>query len=137
MLSRYLAVVLCSTSITNALLTSPPVKSCDLSLATNATLASYNATISNATLHSAATVNATDVLGRIFNNTFAFCELDGIISYGTNSSLHFSLYLPQEAVNYNGRFMAVGDGVNIPRHSPSHWLIIRRAWRAQLTPTPS
>lgn len=67
-----------------------------------------NTTITNTTHHQPHTVNVTSGSQNIYNK-YAFCEVDGIVSYGRNSSLHFSVYLP-DATSYNGRFMAVGNG---------------------------
>ncbi|KAG9744673.1 tannase and feruloyl esterase, partial [Aureobasidium melanogenum] len=66
-----------------------------------------NTTITSTTHHQPHTVNVTNGAQNIYNK-YAFCEVDGTISYGKNSSLHFSVYLP-DALAYNGRFMAVGN----------------------------
>jgi feruloyl esterase len=67
-----------------------------------------NTTITNTTHYQPHTVNVTSGTQNIYNK-YAFCAVDGVISYGSNSSLHFSVYLP-DATSYNGRFMAVGNG---------------------------
>ncbi|KAH0029349.1 tannase and feruloyl esterase, partial [Aureobasidium melanogenum] len=98
-------VTLGAHSISNALLT---VKNNDcVTFIRNLSLPE-NTTITNTTHHQPHTVNVTSGAQNIYNK-YAFCEVDGIISYGKNSSLHFSVYLP-DALAYNGRFMAVGNG---------------------------
>jgi len=67
-----------------------------------------NTTITKSTRHQPHTVNVTSGTQNIYNK-YAFCEVEGIVSYGRNSSLHFSVYLP-DASSYNGRSMAVGNG---------------------------
>ncbi|KAI5247141.1 tannase and feruloyl esterase [Aureobasidium subglaciale] len=67
-----------------------------------------NTTITNTTYHDTHTVIITSGKDNIYNR-YAFCEVEGVLSYGSNSTLHFSVYLP-DASSYNGRFMAVGNG---------------------------
>lgn len=45
-------------------------------------------------------------------NAAAFCEVSGTVSYGTNDSVVFEVWLPDENV-YNGRFLAVGQYYHI------------------------
>ncbi|KAH0285488.1 tannase and feruloyl esterase [Aureobasidium namibiae CBS 147.97] len=98
-------LILGSLSISNALLT---IKNNDCKTFVSNLSLPENTTITNATHHAPHTVNVTSGTQNIYNK-HAFCEVDGTISYGKNSSLHFSIYLP-DALSYNGRFMAVGNG---------------------------
>ncbi|KAK5132715.1 hypothetical protein LTR08_008681 [Meristemomyces frigidus] len=75
------------------------------SFATSVALGSFNATFLNATYYSADALNVSAVF-----NSVSFCEVYASISYGTgNDSLVFALWLP-ETLQYEGRFMAVGNG---------------------------
>ena len=98
-------VVLGALSISNALLT---IKNNDCMTFVGNLSLPENSKIINSTHHAPHTVNVTSGTQNIYNK-HAFCEVDGIISYGKNSSLYFSIYLP-DALSYNGRFMAVGNG---------------------------
>jgi feruloyl esterase len=99
------AIILGALSTSNALLT---IKNNDcMTFARNLSLPE-NTTITNTTHHQPHTVNITSGTQNIYNK-YAFCEVNGIVSYGSNSSLHFSVYLP-DAISYEGRFMAVGNG---------------------------
>lgn len=101
----YITVILGALSSTNALLT---IKNNDCATFIQNFSLPENTTITNSTHHQPHTVNVTSGTQIIYNK-YAFCEVDGIIAYGKNSSLHFSIYLP-DALSYNGRFMAVGNG---------------------------
>ncbi|KAI5198648.1 tannase and feruloyl esterase [Aureobasidium subglaciale] len=98
-------LVLGACSISDALLT---IKNNDCTSFTRNITLPANTTITNTTYHDARTVNITSGKDNIYNK-FAFCEVDGVVSYGSNSTLHFSVYMP-DASSYNGRFMAVGNG---------------------------
>ncbi|TIA71558.1 tannase and feruloyl esterase [Aureobasidium pullulans] len=90
---------------TNALLT---IRNNDCASFThNLTLAENTKTL-NTTYHAPHTVNITSGQQNTYNS-HGFCEVDATVSYGRNSTLHFSVYLP-DALPYNGRFMAVGNG---------------------------
>lgn len=67
-------------------------------------LTSFNATISSVAYQPA---NARNVSGAF--NQKEFCEVNATIGYGTADTLDFTLWLP-DWVNYEGRFMAVGNG---------------------------
>ncbi|RMX89513.1 hypothetical protein D0869_00812, partial [Hortaea werneckii] len=67
-------------------------------------LTSFNATISSVAYQPA---NARNVSGAF--NQKEFCEVNTTIGYGTADTLDFTLWLP-DWVNYEGRFMAVGNG---------------------------
>ncbi|KAI6823148.1 tannase and feruloyl esterase [Hortaea werneckii] len=67
-------------------------------------LTSFNATISSVAYQPA---NARNVSGAF--NQKGFCEVNATIGYGTADTLDFTLWLP-DWVNYEGRFMAVGNG---------------------------
>ncbi|KAI7211437.1 tannase and feruloyl esterase [Hortaea werneckii] len=67
-------------------------------------LTSFNATISSVAYQPA---NACNVSGAF--NQKGFCEVNATIEYGTADTLDFTLWLP-DWVNYEGRFMAVGNG---------------------------
>ncbi|KAI5268805.1 tannase and feruloyl esterase [Aureobasidium subglaciale] len=97
--------VLGACSFSDALLT---VENTDCTFFTRNITLPGNTTITNTTFHDAHTVNITSGKDNIYNR-YAFCEVDGTVSYGSNSTLHFSVYLP-DAPSYNGRFMAVGNG---------------------------
>lgn len=64
----------------------------------------FNASISNVAYQPA---NARNVSGAF--NQKGFCEVNATIQYGTADSLDFTLWLP-DWVNYEGRFLAVGNG---------------------------
>ena len=74
------------------------------SFAASVSLSNYNATFVNATYYPANSLN----VSTIFNDV-AFCEVYSSVSYGTNDSLIFALWLP-DVSNYGKRFMAVGNG---------------------------
>jgi feruloyl esterase len=95
----------CSLSCVHALLT---VKNNDCSSFTRNFSLPENTTVINTTYHLPQTVNITSGTQNLYNK-HSFCEVAGIVSYGKNSTLHFSLYLPN-SLAYNGRFMAVGNG---------------------------
>jgi feruloyl esterase len=68
-------------------------------------LAGYNATLLNATYYPANSLNVSNT----FNNV-SFCEIYTSISYGTgNNTLIAATWLP-DRLQYNDRFMAVGNG---------------------------
>ncbi|KAK0257552.1 hypothetical protein LTS09_007599 [Friedmanniomyces endolithicus] len=68
-------------------------------------LGAYDAKLLNTTYYPIGSLNNSDVL-----NTVAFCELYASASYGTgNDSLIFALWLP-DVLDYDNRFMAVGNG---------------------------
>ncbi|THY12033.1 tannase and feruloyl esterase [Aureobasidium pullulans] len=92
-------------STTNALLT---IGNNDCASFTHNLTLAENTSILNTTYHAPHTVNITSGQQNIYNS-HGFCEVDGTVSYGRNSTLHFSVYLP-DALPYNGRFMAVGNG---------------------------
>jgi feruloyl esterase len=66
-------------------------------------LASYNATFLNTTHYP---VGALNVSGSI--NNISFCEVYASVSYGSNDSLTFALWLPDS--QYASRFTVVGNG---------------------------
>ncbi|KAI7186754.1 tannase and feruloyl esterase [Hortaea werneckii] len=67
-------------------------------------LTSFNASISSVTYQPP---NGRNVSGAF--NQKGFCEVNATIEYGTADTLGFTLWLP-DWVNYEGRFMAVGNG---------------------------
>lgn len=68
-------------------------------------LRSYNASLLNTTYYPIGGLSNSGVL-----NNVSFCEVYASISYGTgNDSLVFAIWLP-EVAQYEGRFMAVGNG---------------------------
>ncbi len=74
-----------------------------VSLAQSASLSAYSASLLNTTYYSTGELN---VLGTL--NTISFCEVYASVSYGTNDSLTFALWLPD--AQYSSRFMALGNG---------------------------
>ncbi|THW28377.1 tannase and feruloyl esterase, partial [Aureobasidium pullulans] len=90
---------------TNALLT---IRNNDCASFTHNLTLAENTKILNTTYHAPHTVNITSGQQNIYNS-HGFCEVDATVPYGRNSTLHFSVYLP-DALPYNGRFMAVGNG---------------------------
>ncbi|CAG9993990.1 unnamed protein product [Clonostachys byssicola] len=66
-------------------------------------LSSYNATILNSTHYAAGELNESGTV-----NAVPFCEVYSSVSYGTNDTIIFALWLPDE--QYSSRFMAVGNG---------------------------
>jgi feruloyl esterase len=77
---------------------------------TSLSLEQFNATVVSATYHIANSFNVTDTFNNIhtFNN-IPFCEVQAQVSYGTNTSLSFVVWLPEES-NYRQRFLTVGNG---------------------------
>ena len=68
-------------------------------------LGSYNATLLNATYHPVHSLNVSNT----FNNV-SFCEVHTSVSYGNgNNTLIAATWLP-DWLQYNDRFMAVGNG---------------------------
>jgi len=68
-------------------------------------------------------------------NTVSFCEVNATVSYGSgNNSLLFTLWLPN-VLEYNNRFMAVGNGEQkIDYYSASSLSpFSQAAWPAQST----
>ncbi|KAI1335793.1 tannase and feruloyl esterase [Xylariaceae sp. FL0016] len=65
---------------------------------------SYNASFLNTTYYTAQNLNVSGIL-----NNFSFCEVCVAINYAQNAQLVFVLWLP-EAQQYQGRFLAVGNG---------------------------
>lgn len=74
------------------------------SFATSVDLAEYHGSVLNATYYPANSLNISNTF-----NDIAFCEVYSSISYGSNSSLVFALWLP-DVSDYKHRFMAVGNG---------------------------
>ncbi|KAK4545620.1 hypothetical protein LTR36_002573 [Oleoguttula mirabilis] len=75
------------------------------SFVTSVSLASLNATFLNATYYPTGSLNVSAIL-----NTVPFCEVYASVSYGTgNDTLAFALWLP-DTLQYEDRFMAVGNG---------------------------
>jgi feruloyl esterase len=66
-------------------------------------LYAYNASLLNATYYAKGALNVSGTLNKV-----SFCEIYASISYGTNDSLTFALWLPD--TQYSSRFMAVGNG---------------------------
>jgi feruloyl esterase len=73
------------------------------SFAPSTLLTSYNATSLNTTHYP---INALNISGTL--NNVSFCELYASVSYGTNDTLTFALWLPDS--QYASRFTAVGNG---------------------------
>ena len=82
----------------------PRTKQDCLSFASSVDLSEYKGGILNATYHPANSVNITNIF-----NDISFCEVYGLISYGSSNSLGFTLWLPDSS-SYEQRFMAVGNG---------------------------
>ncbi|CAI6084262.1 unnamed protein product [Clonostachys chloroleuca] len=66
-------------------------------------LSSYNATILNSTHYAVGELNEAGTV-----NAVPFCEVYASVGYGTNDTIIFALWLPDE--QYSSRFMAVGNG---------------------------
>jgi hypothetical protein len=66
-------------------------------------LSSYNATILNSTHYATGELNESGTV-----NAVPFCEVYTSVGYGTNDTIIFALWLPDE--QYSSRFMAVGNG---------------------------
>ncbi|KAF2120050.1 Tannase/feruloyl esterase [Lophiotrema nucula] len=73
------------------------------SFAPSAVLASYDASFLNTTHFPIGALNVSGILNHV-----SFCEIYANISYETNSSLIFAIWLPD--TQYALRFMAVGNG---------------------------
>lgn len=73
------------------------------SLPQSTSLSAYNASLLNATHYATGALNVSGTLNKI-----SFCEVYASISYGTNNSLIFALWLPD--TQYSSRFMALGNG---------------------------
>lgn len=68
-------------------------------------LQQYNATFLNSTYYEAKSLNVSNEY-----NDVPFCEAYASISYGSNDSLVFAVWLPSSSIDYYSRFMAVGNG---------------------------
>jgi len=66
-------------------------------------LSAHNASLLNATHYATGALNVSGVLNQI-----SFCEVYVSVSYGTNDSLIFALWLPD--TQYSSRFIALGNG---------------------------
>lgn len=73
------------------------------SLTKSTSLAAYNSSFLNSTYYATGALNVSGTL-----NTVSFCEIYASVSYGTNDSLIFALWLPDK--EYSSRFMAIGNG---------------------------
>lgn len=74
--------------------------------------------------------NATFVEAHALNlsgtfNALPFCRLASRLAYGSNDSLNFEVWLPDD-VEYNGRFLAVGMSSHAPCRSKHRDVTIRR-----------
>jgi hypothetical protein len=67
-------------------------------------LAGYDGSVLNTTYYPTNSLNISNTF-----NDIPFCEVYSSISYGSNNSLVFALWLPDVSV-YEHRFMAVGNG---------------------------
>lgn len=74
------------------------------SFAYESTLKGSNATYLNATYYPQHSLNVSNTF-----NDIAFCEIYGSVAYGSNDSLNFALWLPDNS-KYHSRFLAVGNG---------------------------
>ena len=75
-----------------------------ISFAAALSLSDYSAAFLNATYYPANSLNVSTIF-----NDIPFCEVYSSISYGSNDSLIFALWLP-DVSSYGRRFMAVGNG---------------------------
>jgi feruloyl esterase len=94
----FVAIAVC-TLVTSATRT---FRNCS-SLAQSTSLGAYNASLLNTTYYATGALNVSGSL-----NSISFCEIYASVSYGTNDSLIFALWLPD--THYSSRFMAIGNG---------------------------
>src|SRR4051812_28984382 len=73
------------------------------SFAKSASLSAYSTSFLNATYYAKGALNDAGVLNKV-----SFCEVYAAVSYGSNDTLIFALWLPDK--QYSSRFMAVGNG---------------------------
>lgn len=69
----------------------------------------HDAQILSTEFHLPGFVNATRDSIDYITNQYGFCQVNAAIAYGSNDSLHFTVWLP-ESPYWNGRFMTVGNG---------------------------
>lgn len=73
------------------------------SLTHSTSLSADHSSVLNATYYATGALNVSGILNKI-----SFCEVYASVSYGTNDSLDFALWLPDK--DYSSRFMAIGNG---------------------------